>query len=74
MQANVNLMIAAVRVADPEGERTDAYQAAIIPEASTTSPTTDKLENIALPRIKASIMPTEDSEPEILPSDRSGKY
>ena len=74
MQANVNLMTTALPAADPEGERTDVYRAAITSTASSTSSTTDNLENIALARIIASVVPTEDSEPEISPRDRSGKH
>ncbi|KAF7793763.1 hypothetical protein EIP86_004883 [Pleurotus ostreatoroseus] len=56
-----------VRVTDPDGQRTGAFGAAIKPKASPTSLTTDKLGGIASQRPIASIMPTEGSDPTILP-------
>ena len=73
MQTNVNHMIAAVHIADTDGQRTGASEAAIATEASTTSPPTDNLEDIASPQTIASVMPTECGEPEISSEDRSGK-
>ncbi|KAF7790993.1 hypothetical protein EIP86_001952 [Pleurotus ostreatoroseus] len=60
-----------VHIADTDGQRTGASEAAIATEASTTSPPTDNLEDIASPQTIASVMPTECGEPEISSEDRS---
>ncbi|KAF7797717.1 hypothetical protein EIP86_008917 [Pleurotus ostreatoroseus] len=59
MKTSATRIITDVRTPDTDSQRADTHGATNATEASTTSPTTDELEDIPSTRTIASIMPTE---------------